>query len=117
LPFRLLILTNAAIAHHIELYPFHDLLTYNWWLNSNILVKQVSPCFLTPKRILANPNMGYQYALGGFVVSGLIFCAVAGIIKLVGIDWIDILLPPAAMGPIVALIGLELAGTPPAMQV
>ncbi len=67
----------------------------------------LSPTFL----ILANPNMGYQYALGGFVVTGLIFCAVAGIIKLAGLGWIDILLPPAAMGPIVALIGLELAGT------
>jgi len=66
----------------------------------------LSPTFL----ILANPEMGYPYALGGFVVTGLIFCAVAGIIKLVGLDWIDVLLPPAAMGPIVALIGLELAG-------
>ncbi len=65
----------------------------------------LSPTFL----ILANPEMGYTYALGGFVVTGLIFCAVAGIIKLVGLDWIDVLLPPAAMGPIVALIGLELA--------
>ncbi|MDO4481188.1 MAG: uracil permease [Bacillota bacterium] len=67
----------------------------------------LSPTFL----ILANPSMGYEYALGGFVVTGLIFCAVAVLIKFVGTDWIDILLPPAAMGPIVALIGLELAGT------
>ena len=67
----------------------------------------LSPTFL----ILANPNMGYQYALGGFVVTGLIFTAVAILIKFVGTDWIDVLLPPAAMGPIVALIGLELAGS------
>ncbi len=67
----------------------------------------LSPTFL----ILANPDMGYQYALGGFVVTGLIFTAVAILIKFVGTDWIDILLPPAAMGPIVALIGLELAGS------
>ncbi len=67
----------------------------------------LAPTFL----ILANPNMGYQYALGGFVVTGLIFTAVAILIKFVGTDWIDILLPPAAMGPVVALIGLELAGT------
>ena len=67
----------------------------------------LSPTFL----ILANPSMGYEYALGGFVVTGLIFCAVAILIRFVGTDWIDILLPPAAMGPIVALIGLELAGT------
>ncbi len=67
----------------------------------------LSPTFL----LLANPELGYQYALGGFVVTGLIFCAVAILIKFVGTTWIDILIPPAAMGPIVALIGLELAGT------
>lgn len=67
----------------------------------------LSPTFL----ILGNKNLGYEYALGGFVVTGLIFCAVAILIKFVGIKWIDILLPPAAMGPIVALIGLELAGS------
>ncbi|MDQ9746513.1 solute carrier family 23 protein, partial [Acinetobacter baumannii] len=37
--------------------------------------------------------------------------AVAVLIKFVGTKWIDIVLPPAAMGPIIALIGLELAGT------
>lgn len=67
----------------------------------------ISPTLL----ILANPNMGYEYALGGFVVTGLIFIAVAVIIKFAGTKWIDVLLPPAAMGPIIALIGLELAGS------
>jgi len=68
--------------------------------------------FLAPTFILLeNPNFGYQYALGGFVVTGLIFCAVAIMIKFAGTKWIDFVLPPAAMGPVVALIGLELAGT------
>lgn len=67
----------------------------------------LSPTFL----ILANPEMGYSHALGGFVVTGLLFCVVAVIIKYVGTNWIDVLLPPAAMGPVVALIGLELAGS------
>ncbi len=66
--------------------------------------------FLSPTFILlADPNYGYQYALGGFVVTGAIFCIVAMIIKVAGTGWIDIVLPPAAMGPVVALIGLELA--------
>jgi len=66
--------------------------------------------FLSPTFILlADPNYGYQYALGGFVVTGAIFCTVAIIIKFAGTHWIDIVLPPAAMGPVVALIGLELA--------
>ena len=55
--------------------------------------------------------MGYQYALGGFVITGLIFCIVAIIIKFAGTSWINTILPPAAMGPVVALIGLELAKT------
>ncbi|MBR6014604.1 MAG: uracil permease [Firmicutes bacterium] len=68
--------------------------------------------FLSPTFILlADPNYGYQYALGGFVVTGAIFCTVAIIIKFAGTAWIDVVLPPAAMGPVVALIGLELAKT------
>ena len=66
--------------------------------------------FISPA-LLVIGSMGYEYALGGFVITGLIFCAVAILIRFVGIEWIDLLLPPAAMGPVVALIGLELAGT------
>lgn len=53
----------------------------------------------------------YPLALGGFVVVGVIIVLVALIIKIFGTHWIDVVLPPAAMGPIVALIGLTLAGT------
>jgi uracil permease len=35
----------------------------------------------------------------------------AGVIYKFGTAWIDVVLPPAAMGPVVALIGLELAST------
>ena len=64
--------------------------------------------FISPALIVIN-KMGYEYALGGFIVTGIIFMAVAILIKYVGVDWIDVILPPAAMGPVVALIGLELA--------
>lgn len=67
----------------------------------------LSPTFI----ILANPHLGYRYALGGFIVSGFLFCVAAAVVKLFGTRWIDVLLPAAAMGPVVALIGLELAGT------
>ena len=68
--------------------------------------------FISPALIvISQPDLGYRYALGGFVVTGLLMCLVAGIIKFVGTRWIDAILPPAAMGPIVALIGLELAGS------
>lgn len=58
-----------------------------------------------------SPERGFAMALGGFVVSGLLLCIVALIIQRVGTRWLDVVLPPAAMGPIVAIIGLELAGT------
>ncbi len=67
----------------------------------------ISPALL----VINNPQLGYEYALGGFVITGLIFIVVSIIIKFVGVSWIDIVLPPAAMGPVVALIGLELAGS------
>jgi len=66
--------------------------------------------FLAPAGIVIS-NMGYEYALGGFVVVGFCGCILALIIYKCGSDWINVVLPPAAMGPVVALIGLELAGT------
>ncbi|MFD0618012.1 uracil permease [Paenibacillus sp. GCM10027629] len=51
---------------------------------------------------------GYSDALGGFIVTGVIFCLVALLIKVAGTNWIHVLFPPAAMGAIVAVIGLEL---------
>lgn len=56
-------------------------------------------------------DLGYSYALGGFIAAGFCGCILSLIIYKFGADWINIVLPPAAMGPVVALIGLELAGT------
>lgn len=64
--------------------------------------------FLAPAGIVIS-EMGYEYALGGFVAVGFCGCVLAFIIYKFGSDWIDIVLPPAAMGPVVALIGLELS--------
>lgn len=51
---------------------------------------------------------GYSLALGAFIITGVIFALVALIVKYAGTRWLDIVFPPAAMGAIVALIGLEL---------
>lgn len=53
--------------------------------------------------------MSYADAQGGFIAFGLSFMILALIVDRVGTKWIDILFPPAAMGAIVAIIGLELA--------
>ncbi|MDO5406243.1 MAG: uracil permease [Eubacteriales bacterium] len=66
--------------------------------------------FLAPAGIVIS-NFGYEYALGGFVVVGFCGCLLALIVYKFGTDWIDVVLPPAAMGPVVALIGLELSAT------
>ena len=65
--------------------------------------------FLSPA-LLVIEKFGYAYALGGFVILGIGGMIVALIIYRCGTKWIDIVLPTAAMGPVVALIGLELAG-------
>ncbi|MBS4204574.1 uracil permease [Lederbergia citrea] len=51
---------------------------------------------------------GYSYVLGGFLAVGIVLVLVALIVKAVGTAWIDVIFPPAAMGAIVAVIGLEL---------
>ena len=50
-----------------------------------------------------------QYALGGIVVAGLLYVILAGIIKLVGVQKVMRFLPPVVTGPIIILIGLNLA--------
>jgi uracil permease len=54
---------------------------------------------------------GYAAALGGFIVAGLVFTVLAMIIQVAGTSWINAVFPPAAMGAIVAVIGLELVPT------
>ena len=62
--------------------------------------------------ILAVEAMGgdISAAQTGLILVGLIYVAVAIIIKCVGKDWIDKLLPPIVIGPMIAVIGLGLAG-------
>lgn len=66
--------------------------------------------FISPVlAVCSTPGMTYGDAQGGFIVFGLSFMVLALIVDKVGTKWIDILFPPAAMGAIVAIIGLELA--------
>ena len=49
------------------------------------------------------------YALGGIVVAGLLYVVLAAVIKLVGVKKVMRFLPPVVTGPIIILIGLNLA--------
>lgn len=62
----------------------------------------ISPVFLVLSKY------SYEAALGGFIAVGLVFILVGLIVKAIGTHWIDVIFPPAAMGSIVAVIGLEL---------
>jgi uracil permease len=64
--------------------------------------------FISPALLVIN-SYGYDAALGGFVVSGVMFVLVSLAIRKFGFAWIDVVFPPAAMGAVVAIIGLELA--------
>jgi len=66
--------------------------------------------FLAPAGLVIS-KWGYPDALGGFISVGFALCILSLIIYKFGVKWIDVVLPAAAMGPVVALIGLELAST------
>ncbi len=65
--------------------------------------------FIAPVSSVLAAGLGFEAAKGAFIVFGFSFVILSLIVKYVGIKWIDILFPPAAMGAIVAVIGLELA--------
>lgn len=67
--------------------------------------------FLAPTFLLFSEGYNFQTVQSGFVISGLVFSIVAIIVGYTGTGWINKLFPPAAMGAIVTIIGLELAGT------
>lgn len=64
--------------------------------------------FISPVLLILSSS-GYSDAQSGFIVFGLMFMLFAVIIHYIGTSWIDAIFPPAAMGAIIAVIGLELA--------
>ena len=66
--------------------------------------------FLSPVFIVLS-EYSYEAALGGFIIVGIVFCLVSLIVHTIGTSWIDVIFPPASMGAIVAVIGLELMPT------
>lgn len=65
--------------------------------------------FLAPVGVIISSYGGFASAQAGFIFFGLFFVLMSIIIKYVGIKWIDVVMPPAVMGSVVAVIGLELA--------
>ena len=57
----------------------------------------------------AYTKAGIGGAMTGIMAVGLLYIAVAIIIRLVGKDWLEKLLPPVVIGPMIMIIGLGLA--------
>ena len=55
-------------------------------------------------------SAGHAGLIIGAVFAGLVYVVIAIVIKLVGVKWINKLMPAAVIGPTVAIIGLSLAG-------
>lgn len=53
---------------------------------------------------------GYLGLIIGAIFAGLVYVVIALVIKHVGTQWIEKLMPPVVIGPTVAIIGLSLAG-------
>ena len=54
--------------------------------------------------------LGYLGLILGTILAGLVYVIIAVIVKFVGVNWLNKLMPTVVIGPTVALIGLSLAG-------
>ena len=57
----------------------------------------------------ASASAGYAGILLGACFAGLVYVVIALVVKKVGVQWINKLMPPVVIGPTVAIIGLSLA--------
>ena len=58
----------------------------------------------------ASTAAGYAGLILGAGFAGLVYVVIALVVKAVGVNWINKLMPPVVIGPTVAIIGLSLAG-------
>lgn len=65
--------------------------------------------FISPIILISTSYGGFSHAQSGFIFFGLFFILMSFVVLKWGIRWIDVVMPPAVMGAVVAIIGLELA--------
>ena len=58
----------------------------------------------------ATMELGYLGLVIGAFIAGLVYVVIALLVKLVGVNWVNKLMPAVVIGPTVAIIGLSLAG-------
>jgi uracil permease len=85
-------------------------LIYTWITKGGIPAYLGSSfAFIAPAMLVISSYGGFAHAQSGFIFFGLFFILISFVVKFWGIKWIDIVMPPAVMGAVVAIIGLELA--------
>ncbi|NTW31195.1 MAG: uracil permease [Bacteroidetes bacterium] len=85
-------------------------LIYSWVTKGGIPAYLGSSfAFIAPTLLIISTYGSFSNAQPGFIFFGLFFIAISFIVKYWGISWIDVVMPPAVMGAVVAIIGLELA--------
>ena len=67
--------------------------------------------FLGAYSAVISQNYGYWGVIIGVGFAGLVYVLFGILCKVIGSGWINKLMPPAIIGPIVTLIGLSLSGT------
>ena len=55
-------------------------------------------------------SLGFLGLIIGAVCAGLVYVAIAIIVKFAGVNWLNKIMPVAVIGPTVTIIGMSLAG-------
>lgn len=86
-----------------------------------LFTKKKSPVFLGSSFAFINSmlaafaggvsmQLGFLGLIIGAIFAGLVYVIIAAVVKAVGVNWINKLMPAVVIGPTVAIIGLSLAG-------
>ena len=109
------ILVNAAAGETVLTIPVALVASGIGTLIYILCTKGKSPVYLGSSFAFIAPlaaaylKGGISGAMTGIMVVGLIYIVVATIIHFVGKNWLDKLLPPVVIGPMIMIIGLGLA--------
>ena len=109
------ILVNSAAGEEVLTIPVALVASGIGTLIYILCTKGKSPVYLGSSFAFITPiaaaflKGGIGGAMTGIMAVGLIYCIIAIIIKFAGKTWLDRLLPPVVIGPMIMIIGLGLA--------
>lgn len=109
------ILVNAAAGEVVLTIPVALVTSGIGTLIYILCTKGKSPVYLGSSFAFITPiaaaflKGGISGAMTGIMAVGILYIIVALIIKFIGKDWLDKLLPPVVIGPMIMIIGLGLA--------